>query len=179
MKKILILGCCGWLALAGRAAESFVRQLTTEERHAAGLDQLTPAQQQALDALATRFASEGARVTEARVREETKAEVVQARAEAKVQAEAEAKQREAKKIGLEPDKESEMIKTRISGPFNGWRGRTLFKLENGQQWVQTDGEVYAVPVVPGPEVEIVHSGFGGWKLAILPGGRWVRVKRVN
>ena len=180
MKKILILGCCGWLALVGRATESFVRQLTPEERHAAGLDQLTPAQQQALDAFAARFASEGARVTEARVREETQTEMVKARAEAKAQAEVEAKQRETAKVGLTPEKrEAEVIKSRISGSFNGWSGRTLFRLENGQQWVQTDGELYVVPVVVGPEVEIIHSGIGGWKLAVLPGGRWVRVKRVN
>lgn len=180
MKKLLVLGCCGWLALAGRAAESFVQQLTPEERHAAGLERLTPEQQQALDALATRFATEGARVTEARVREETKVEVVKAREEAKVQAEAEVKQREASKLGLAKAKNDvEMIKSRISGSFNGWSGRTLFRLENGQQWVQTDGELYVVPAMAGPEVEIVPSSFGGWKLAIQPGGRWVRVRRVN
>jgi hypothetical protein len=181
MKKILILGCCGWLALAGRAAESFVRQLTPEERHAAGLDQQTPEQQQALDALAARFASEGARVTETRVREEAKAEVAKAREEAKVQVETEVKKRGEALAGLEGSKhDTRIIATKIKGTFKGWSGRTLFPLENGQVWVQADKtETYWVPSQPGPDVEIRPSGIGGWKLHLQPNGRWVRVKRVN
>jgi ribosomal protein S13 len=180
MKKFLVLGCCAWLALTGFAAESFVGQLTPEERHAAGLDQLTPEQQRALDALAARFVTEGARVTEARVREETKAEVAKVREAIKTQVEAEVQQREAAQIGLaDPKKESRGIESRIVGPFKGWNGRTLFKLENGQQWVQTDGQVYVVSSQPGPDVEIVPSALGGWKLWIQPAGRWIRVKRIN
>jgi|SRR5688572_18546577 len=190
MKKLLFLACCGWLALAGRAAESFVQQLTPEERRAAGLDALTPAQQAALDALAARYATEGARATEARVREETKVEVVKAREEAKVevvkareeakvQAEAEAKQREAAKVGLEEKEDARVVSSRIAGTFRGWGGRTLFNLENGQQWVQTDSDVYVLQAQPGPEVKIVPSSLGGWKLHLQPNGRWVRVRRIN
>lgn len=190
MKIFLLLGCCGWLALVAHAAESFVQQLTPEERRAAGLDRLTPEQQQALDTLAARYATEGARATEARVREEAKEEVVKAREEAKVevvkareeakaQAETEAKQREAAKIGLEEKEDARVVTSRISGTFKGWGGRTLFNLENGQQWVQTDGEVYVLQAQPGPEVKIVPSSLGGWKLYVQPHGRWVRVRRVN
>jgi len=190
MKKLLVLGCCGWLALVGRAAESFVQQLTPEERRAAGLDALTPAQQAALDALAERFAKEGARVTEdrvreetkaevAKVREETKAEVAKAREETRTTVEAESKQREAAKIGLEDKEDERVVSSRIAGTFRGWGGRTLFNLENGQQWVQTDGDVYALQAQPGPEVKIIPSSLGGWKLYIQPHGRWVRVRRVN
>jgi hypothetical protein len=190
MKKLLLLGCCGWLALVAQAADSFIQQLTPEERRAAGLDRLTPEQQQALDALAARYATEGARATEARVREEAKVEVVKAREEAqvevvkareeaKVQAEAAAKQREAAKVGLEEKVDTREIASRISGTFRGWSGRTLFNLENGQQWVQTDGDVYVLQAQPGPEVKIVPSSLGGWKLYVQPNGRWVRVRRVN
>lgn len=190
MKKLLLLGCCAWLVLVGRAAESFVQQLTPEERRTAGLDTLTPAQQAALDALAARYATEGARATEARVREEAKVEVVRAREEAKVevvkareeakvQADAEARKREAAKVGLEEKVDTREVSSRISGTFRGWGGRTLFNLENGQQWVQTDSDVYVLQAQPGPEVKIVPSSLGGWKLYIQPHGRWVRVRRVN
>jgi hypothetical protein len=199
MKKLLVLATCGWLAVVGLAAESFLQQLSPEERHAAGLDALTPGQQQALDGLAERYAKEGARVTEvkvreeteAKVREETKVEVAKAHEEAKVEvakvreaAKAEAatelKQKETAKVGLpDPEKENQVIKSRISGTFKGWSGRTLFRLENGQQWVQTDDQFYVVSSRPGPEVEIQHSSMGGWKLWVQPDGRWVRVKRVN
>lgn len=181
MKKLLVLGCYGWLALAGFAAESFVSQLTPEERRAAGLDQLTPAQQQALDTLAARFATEGARLTEARIREEAKVEVANARAEAKVQMETEVKKREEAIAGLEgSQRDTRVIATKIKGPFKGWAGRTLFTLENGQQWVQTDAsDIYWLPLQPGPDVEIRPAGLGSWKLHLQPNGRWVRVKRVN
>ena len=178
MKKLLVLATCGWLAVAGLSAESFLQQLTPEERHAAGLDALTPGQQQALDGLAERYAKEGARVTEAKVRAETEAKV---REETKVLVEAETKKQEAAKVGLTDTKAaSEIVRSKIKGEFEGWSGRTLFVLENGQQWVQTDKyDLYVSPPGPGPEVEVRHSSTG-WKLFLMPGGgRWVHVRRVN
>jgi|SRR6478736_5843118 len=192
MKKLLVLALLGGLAITGRAADSFVHQLTPEERHAAGLDQLTPAQQAALDQLAERYVKEGARVTEARVREEaqvevakaheeTKVEVAKVREETKVLVEAETKKQEAAKVGLTDTKAAlEIVRSKIKGEFEGWSGRTLFVLENGQQWVQTDKyDLYVSPPGPGPEVEVRHSSTG-WKLFLMPGGgRWVHVRRVN
>jgi hypothetical protein len=181
MKKFLLLGCTGWFALAGFAAESFVQQLTPAERTAAGLDQLTPAQQAALDQLAARYATEGSRAEVAKVREETKAEVAKVREETKAVVEHEVKKREEAKFGLFGIKgHEESIKSKVTGTFNGWSGRTLFRLENGQQWVQSDpSDFYSVKNQPGPEIEIVQSGIGGWKLYLTSNGRWVRVKRVN
>lgn len=192
MKKLLLLAAFGWFALAGYAADSFLRQLTPAERTAAGLDQLTPEQQKALDALAERYVKEGSRAEVAKVREETQAEVEKAREQTKVEV---AKVREesqaevAKAVKKHDDdkrgfvqKENPKvngIESRIAGEFRGWQGRTLFKLENGQQWVQTDEQVYRVPAQKGPDVEIVPSALGGWKLWIQPEGRWVRVKRVQ
>src|SRR3954462_10591320 len=153
MKKFLALGFVSWLALGGFAAGSLLQQLTPDERHAAGLDQLTPAQQAALDKLAERFATEGARVTESRVREETQAEVTKAQAaaqgevakaheeaevevakareETKVQVEIETKKKQAAAVGLAPPKSAEeTVHSQIKGAFEGWSGRTLFTLEN-------------------------------------------------
>jgi len=181
MKKLLVLGCCSWLVLTGLAAESFVQQLTSEERRAAGLDRLTPEQQQALDVLAVRFATEGARVTEARVREETKTEVAKVREEAKASLETEVKKRGEALAGLEgTERDTRVIATKIRGTFKGWSGRTVFPLENDQVWAQVDGsETYWVPAQPGPGVEIRPSNLGGWRLYVQPNGKWVRVKRVN
>jgi hypothetical protein len=191
MKQLLGLVCALGLAAVGLAADSFVSGLTPEERRAAGLDNLTPAQQQALDALAERYATAGAQVTETRVREETKAEVAKvreetkvevakAREEAKVQADTAVKKHTEATVGLEDKLASKVISSRIQGTFKGWNGRTLFTLENGQQWVQTDpSDSFWLPPQPGPEVELRHSGIGGWKMFLMPDGRWVRVRRVN
>lgn len=180
MKKILALAAAASLAVAGFAA-SFVQQLTPEERAAAGLDRLTAEQAAALDALAERYAREGAKVVVAQVREEARAEVAKVREETKAVVEHEVKKREESKFGLFGIKgHEESIKTRVAGPFKGWSGRTLFNFVNGQQWVQSDtSDIYSVPVQDSPEVEIVQSGIGGWKLYLTSNGRWVRVKRVK
>ena len=181
MKKLLMIGLGAWLAVAGFAADSFLQQLTPAERAAAGLDALTADQQAALNQLAARYAAEGSRAEVAKAREESQAEVAKVRAETKTVVEQEVKKREESKFGLFGIKgHSESIKSKLTGTFKGWTGRTLFALENGQQWVQSDpSDFYSVAAQPGPEVEIVQSGIGGWKLYLASNGRWVRVKRVN
>lgn len=173
MKKFLGAVVLVVITTAGWAAETdFWTQLTPAERAAAGLDTLTPAQQEKLNALAGRFAREGAR-------QAIEVAKVEAKAEAKAEAVKLVKQQEQARVGLAPAGE-EVVASRIAGEFRGWTGQTLFRLENGQTWVQTDkSESNFLPVQPGPEVEIRKSGMGGWKLQILPQGRWVRVKRVN
>ena len=91
------------------------------------------------------------------------------------------KKREESKFGLFGIKgHEESIKTRLVGTFKGWSGRTLFNFENGQKWVQADpSDFYSVPAQENPEVEIVQSGIGGWKLYLTSNGRWVRVRRIN
>jgi len=170
MKRLMILGL--FLAAGGltlRAAD-FWQQLTPEERRAAGVDQLTPEQQTALDRLADRFAGEGARRAADVAKTETRAKV-----------EKEMKKREEARVGLDSPKDAaDVIATRITGTFKGWGGKTLFRFENGQTWVQDDAsDSYWVPAQPGPEVEVRHSSFGGWKMSLKSNGRWVRVKRVN
>jgi len=169
MKRLAILGL--FLALGGAAlgADNFWQQLTPEERRAAGVDQLAPEQQVALDRLAARFATEGARQA-----------VDVAKTEIRAKVEKEVKKREEARVGLvNPKDEVGLIATKIAGTFKGWSGQTLFRFENGQTWVQDDkSDSYWVPAQPGPEVEIRRSNFGGWKMS-LPDGRWVRVRRVN
>jgi hypothetical protein len=55
----LLLGML--MTTVGAAETGFWGQLTPEERRAAGVEQLTPEQQAALDALAGRYAREGVR----------------------------------------------------------------------------------------------------------------------
>jgi hypothetical protein len=156
------------------AADDFWAQLTPEERAAAGLAGLSPEQRVALDRLADRYAKEGARqaatVAVAQAREETKAEL-----------EKEIQKRDEARAGRAMEQiVPTTVRTRIAGQFKGWSGKTLFRLENGQVWVQADtSDTYWVTPQPGPEVEVRQAGFGGWKLYVLPNERWVRVKRVN
>lgn len=164
MKKILATGLallwCGVIW----AQDGFWQQLTPDERAAAGLAQLTPEQQSALDRLAARFAQEGAR----RVREEAKAEAL-----------AKAREETHARVGLSAPEEEQVIRSRIKGPFKGWVHNQLFTLENGQRWKVVDKESRWFPTTNDPEVQIEPGLLGSWKLRIVSEGLWVRVRRVE
>src|SRR5256885_4024943 len=54
----------------------------------------------------------------------------------------------------------EVIQSRIVGPFTGYTGRTVFTLENGQRWAQSQFDSAYFPKIDSPPVVIVKSGFG-------------------
>lgn len=184
-----------WLLLAvamttaGAADPGFWGQLTPEERRAAGLDQLTPQQQSALDALAGRYAREGARQVKEQakqeMREEARAEAraevtPEVRAEVTRELKADQKVHEASQLGLPAEDKPAVITSRILGRFNGWSGAAVFPLENGQTWVQANsGDRLWVPTMENPEVEIRSSKLGGWKLYLKGQDLWLRVRRVK
>lgn len=170
MKRIvfLIIGAA-WVATAG-AADKFWQQLSAEERVAAGVDHLTAEQRAALDHLADRFATTGARQA-----------VDVAKAEVRREVEHQLKEKETARLGLDDAKRAEeAVSSRLVGTFRGWSGRTVFQFENGQTWIQ-DGpkENYTVSPQPGPEVEVRRSSFGGWRMTVVSNGRWVWVKRLH
>jgi NADH pyrophosphatase NudC (nudix superfamily) len=69
----------------------------------------------------------------------------------------------------------EIIQSRIVGPFTGYTGRTVFQLENGQRWVQSQLEEAHFPKVDNPPVVIVKAGFG-YRMHIAGGGA-IRVSK--
>jgi hypothetical protein len=168
MKRIFTLYCV--ITISVWADASFWQQMTPEERKAAGVDQLTLEQQQSLDRAASRFAKEGARQ-----------EVEKARVQAKEEAKAEAKAERKSMWGLFTREDAEMsVRARIEGDFRGWSGHTMFKLDNGQVWIQSDTyDNYYSPPRKGVEIEIRQAAMNTWKLFLVSDGRWVRVKRVQ
>ena len=54
----------------------------------------------------------------------------------------------------------EIINSRIVGPFTGYNGRTIFTLENGQRWAQSQRDSAYYPKMDSPGVIIVKKGFG-------------------
>jgi 8-oxo-dGTP pyrophosphatase MutT (NUDIX family) len=181
IRRILFFGL---LTVGVAAAEpSFWRQLTPEQRKAAGIDQLTPAQQAALDAAAAQFAREGARreveVAQAQAQTEKLAAVRQAKEEARIEVKAERKRQAVANAGFAVREDDEAIRTRIIGDFRGWTGKTVFTLENGQVWQQTDKEDRAFPKLVNPEVELTPHRLFGWKMTLVAEGLGIRVKRVK
>ncbi len=162
------------LSLPLLAADDFWQHLTPEERQAAGFDQLSAEQRALIDRLARRYA-------EARANQTIPVVAEKAREEGRAEARAAALEKKKATIGLAPreDDETEVIRTRISGEFRGWTGRTRFTLANDQVWQQDQSESRFFPLVVDPEVEIRPSRLGGWKMTLLKEGLWIRVKRVR
>src|SRR5438477_6585236 len=71
----------------------------------------------------------------------------------------------------------EVIESRIVGPFTGYNGRTIFTLENGQRWAQSQGDSAYFPKIDSPPVVIVKAGFG-YRMHIAGGGA-IRVSLIR
>jgi hypothetical protein len=83
-------------------------------------------------------------------------------------------------FGLEDvagDHVSDRISARIIGRFEGWNGKSVFKLDNGQVWRQTGPGSYRY-VADDPEVTIERAAIG-FKLRVVATQRSVQVRRVR
>ena len=159
--------------MAGLArAEDFTKTMTAEERTAAGLDRLTGEELARLKAVVERYkAGEMA--------------VVKQVAEQKVAVPAGEKNPGWLKalitlegVAKKPDA-NDAFESRFAGEFKGWRRGTIFKLVNGQQWKQVEGEDYVTPPVPAPKARIYPGSFGSFWMEIEGVGPRVRVKPLK
>jgi hypothetical protein len=67
------------------------------------------------------------------------------------------------------------VESAIAGDFEGWAGRTVFLLENGQRWRVANGGSYYSPKLTRPKVKISPAGLGGYWMAIEGVGTRVKV----
>ena len=127
------------------------KAMTPEQYEAAGLSKLDPAERAKLDEFIKNYVS---------VSNE------------KVATSAVDKAIKEKKVS-----EPEVIQSRIVGPFTGYTGRTVFTLENGQRWAQSQYDTAYYPKIDSPPVVIVKAGFG-YRMYIAGGGA-IRVSKVR
>ena len=79
-----------------------------------------------------------------------------------------------KKLDAQPD----LIRSRIDGPFRGWRGnKTRFRLENGEVWEQRQSSTFMVKL-DSPEV-IIKKGRFGYTMEVPSIGKRVHVKQIR
>ena len=77
------------------------------------------------------------------------------------------------------DEEADVV-SRLPGPFTGWEGGTLFRLENGQVWRSVDsGSSLRGVNAQDPRVTIRKGLIGGWRLKVEGYNASVRVERVE
>ena len=77
------------------------------------------------------------------------------------------------------DSERTVVESRIDGAFIGWYGRTVFKLENGQEWVQTESGSFNNGKYDHPKVRVKPMMVGDWLMYVEPCGCSVRVTRTK
>ncbi|HVA54781.1 MAG TPA: hypothetical protein VNI53_03135 [Gammaproteobacteria bacterium] len=75
--------------------------------------------------------------------------------------------------------DDDVTTSRISGKFSGWYGGTLFKLENGQTWEQTDDSVMTIAAMQNPEVTISKGAFNVYYLEVKGLVNSVPVRKVQ
>jgi hypothetical protein len=71
------------------------------------------------------------------------------------------------------------ITSRLVGSFSGWDGQTIFKLENGMIWAQSDKDKFYTKELQNPVVTIKPGMFGTWRLQVEDFGSKCRVKRIQ
>jgi hypothetical protein len=71
------------------------------------------------------------------------------------------------------------IESHIAGTFTGWRGKTVFKLDNGQEWKQAESGMYDAGKFEDPVVRIKPMLLGSWLMYVEGCGCSVRVQRVK
>jgi hypothetical protein len=73
----------------------------------------------------------------------------------------------------------EAMESRLAGNYDGWNGRTVFRLENGQVWQQNDSSSRIDSVRPSPAVKIYPGMLGVYWLEIEGINQRVKVKPVK
>lgn len=71
------------------------------------------------------------------------------------------------------------INARLVGDFRGWGGGTVFKLDNGQVWEQTDDSELTVGRLSNPRVTISRGLLGAYYLSVEGVRDTVTVRRIK
>jgi hypothetical protein len=71
------------------------------------------------------------------------------------------------------------VESHIVGQFTGWHGKTIFKLDNGQEWRQAESGAYDAGKFEDPVVRIKPMLLGSWLMYVEGCGCSVRVQRIK
>jgi hypothetical protein len=77
------------------------------------------------------------------------------------------------------DADRQTVESHIAGVFSGWRGHTVFTLENGQEWQQNESGMFDAGKLESPGVRIKPMLLGSWLMYVDNCGCSVRVQRTK
>ena len=170
------------IASADTAYQPLERAMTDEERVRSGVDSLTSKQRQYLnDWLKARY-SEAASV-DSQERVTTRANSLPKPGK-QTAIDEEIERRVAEELATRKEQDSETNTNRgpfdamLIGDFTGWRGKTVFRLDNGQVWRQRSSSQYRHR---GDDyrVKFDKNWMGGWEMTVISSGKSVLVSKVK
>ena len=172
MKSLVavLLALCA--AVSAVAAEGFLKNLPADQFAAAGLNKLTAEELARLEQL---IAEREAGVKAAAAVPAPAA----SKPEAKVAGPGWLRALVTLQETAEKPDAAEAIVTRLAGDYEGWSGKTLFQLENGQIWQQAGGGERIDDKRRAPAVKIYPGMMGAYSLEIEGVRERVQVKPVK
>lgn len=167
MKKFLFVILALTMPLTAIAAEGFSsleEQMSGKEYTATGLDKLTPEELETLNNW---------------IRRHSVATLDRPKAGSYVAATEVEGDTRGFKNRKDSDEDKSSITSRVKGSFTGWNGNTVFALENGMIWEQSDNDKFYTKEVQNAEIIIEHGMFGTWHLSMVGYNSNCRVKRIQ
>lgn len=158
--------------------------MTKEERSRSGVDSLTAEQRKFLNSwLQQRYGPDTTNMREAAgssadttvqlSSQSTKEKVIEAEVERRVAQElATRKQPAIAAVNNGP------FEATLVGDFTGWRGKTVFRLDNGQIWRQRSASQYRHRGSD-QRVKFDKNWMGGWEMTVVSSGKSVLVSKVR
>ena len=157
MYKCIIATLCAGLCVAGATlahAEQFSsleERMSQSEFHAAGLDKLSPDELKALNAwLRAHYGTTTTYVTPS-----------------------------GQPVFYPQESARQTIEAHIVGQFTGWYGKSVFTLDNGQQWTQAESGSRQCGNFQNPAVKIKPMIMGSWLMYVQGCDDSVRVQRTK
>ena len=97
--------------------------------------------------------------------------------------EAEVERRVAKELATRKQPAKAAVNTgpfeaTLVGDFTGWRGKTVFRLDNGQIWRQRSSSQYRHRGSD-QRVKFDKNWMGGWEMTVVSSGKSVLVSKVR
>jgi hypothetical protein len=127
-----------------KKSAKLIQEMTDEEKAAAGLDKLSPAELEYLDEWLRNNRRAAEKKAAEKAAEQTKAEAIKEGEE------------KAKRVFKQ-----DAIVSRVDGAMVSLSGRTVIRLEDGTKWKQANHEDRFRPrITDRPAVAVIHTGFG-------------------
>ena len=171
-------------ASAGTDFQPLEQTMTKEERNRSGVDSLSAEQRKFLnnwlqqrygpDATNMREETDSSADTTVQLSERSSQEkVIEAEVERRV-----AKELATRKQPAKAAVNNGAFEATLVGDFTGWRGKTVFRLDNGQIWRQRSSSQYRHRGSD-QRVKFDKNWMGGWEMTVVSSGKSVLVSKVR